>query len=446
MNNAPRALFAAAFVTTTLQCGSLAFAGSFEVQGLSPEGVAELGARAAVAEDGTAAFYNPGGLAFGSRTTLTLAPMASFSALRAQGEVLPFLSPVSVGFTASTTLPLRGPLAGRIRLGMAGSFMPDGVLRLITRAADKPFFPYYDNRTQRFVFMPAIAVRLAKWIGIGLGANVLAGVDGPAKLENGATGAPEPRIDIVARTVASAIFGLRLDMAPHSRLALVVHQSFGVPLRIETTADIGGVPLATQIETREALFDPLMVVLASSFDIDRTTLEADVTYSRWSAWRGPYLSVKSTLPGVNLESRVPQALFRDVVSLRIGASRSFALSTHADLVLRLGAGIDPTMLRTTQQGQTNLVDGDKFSFGFGSTLVLPDFLTKQMRIGFGGNGQLLSAYSQEKVVCKVTPCPETTVTGSDPSDPDNIVKNPGYPRLSASGSFWTFSLGVGFDL
>ena len=40
-------------------------AGAFEVVGFGPAGVAEVGARAARADDGTATFYNPGGLGLG---------------------------------------------------------------------------------------------------------------------------------------------------------------------------------------------------------------------------------------------------------------------------------------------------------------------------------------------------------------------------------------------
>ena len=267
-NRIPRLLLA--FVLGAAAQGpALARAGAFEVAGLGPEGVAEVGARAARADDGTAAFFNPGGLALGEGSTLSVSPLASYSALRAQGERLPLEEPFGLSFTAGGTIPFTGPLARRVRVAFAGHFMPSGALRLLAREPEKPFFPYYDNRTQRLVALPALGVRITKGLGVGLGANVLAGVRGPARLEDGATGAPEPRIDIVANTVVAGVFGARFDPTEHARFALVVRQSFGIPLQIETTANIGGVPLATSIESRQAMFDPLTVVAASSFDLER---------------------------------------------------------------------------------------------------------------------------------------------------------------------------------
>ena len=220
------------------------FASAFDVQGLGPEGVAETGARSASAEDGSAAYFNPGSLALGNGTALSVAPILSFSTFRAQDEPLSLADPFGITLTASATLPFEGPLANRIRIGFSGHFLPTTALRLLARAPDEPFYPYYDNRTQRLVALPALGIRIAKWLGVGAGANVLAGVRGPAELEKGATGAPEPRIDIAANTVLAASFGIRFDPTKRTHLALVVRQSFGIPLNIDTTADIGGVPLA----------------------------------------------------------------------------------------------------------------------------------------------------------------------------------------------------------
>ncbi|MDI3288278.1 hypothetical protein [Polyangium sp. 15x6] len=370
---------------------SRAQAGAFEVQGLGPEGVAEASARSARAEDGTAAYFNPGGLALGQGTSIGVAPIVSVSTLEAQGERLPFEEPLGIAVSASGTVPLEGPLAGRIRLGFAGHFLPTRALRLLARAGDRAFQPYYDNRTQRLVVLPSLGVRITRHLGIGAAVNVLAGVRGPARLEAGATGAPEPRIDIDANTVMAGVFGVRFDPTEGARVALVVRQAFGIPMRIETTADVGGVPLVTNIETKRAMFDPLTVVLASSFDVGRASFEIDTAWHQWSAWEGPFLSVRSTLPGVNLGSRPIGRLFRDVVSLRIASSVRFDLGKQRTLVLRAGAGGEPTMMTSAPQGRTNLVDGDKLTVGLGATLVLTNVLAKALRIGLGGNGQFVSA-------------------------------------------------------
>jgi hypothetical protein len=421
------------------------YASAFDVQGIGPESVAEVGARSASADDGAAAFLNPGSLAFGKTTTLSVAPTFSLSTLRAQNEKLPFVDPFGVTLMASATIPLEGPLKDRLRIGFSGYFLPTTALRLLARAPDQPFYPYYDNRTQRLVALPALSIRFAKWLGVGIGTNILAGVRGPAKLEQGATGAPEPRIDIAANTVVSTIVGIRVDPTERVHLALVFRQAFGIPLNIDTTATIGGVPLATNLTTPRAMFDPLTLVLASRIDLGKASVEAAVSYAQWSAWEGPYLSVQSTLPGVNLVSRLPTGLFRDTVTVRVGSNYTFNTSTKTNLVVHAGIAAEPTILSGKIQGRTNLVDGNKLTLGAGATFLVKNWYGKTLRFGLGGNGQLVSAYHQDKRTCQAVPCPESTVVGPDAADPSAGITNPGYPRLTASGALVTLSLGVGVD-
>jgi hypothetical protein len=441
-----RSFGAIAFLVAVVLEPSLARAGAFEVQGLGPAGVAEVGARSARSEDGTAAFFNPGGLALGEGTRLELSPALSVSALRAGGEGVPVEDPFGVTLAASGTVPLQGPLGGRIRVGFSGYFLPAGALRLLLREGDRPFFPYYDNRTQRLVVLPALGVRILRGLGMGVGVNVLAGVDGPARIEPGATGAPEPRIDIDARTVLAVNAGLRFDPAEHVRLALVYRQRFAIPMRIGTVAEVGGVPLTADIETRHAMFDPETFIVASSFDLGRASFEADVLWQRWSEYEGPFLAVKSTLPGVNLASRPVGDMWRDVISLRLAASVRLDVGARSEVVLRMGVGGEPTVMKSVRQGRTNLVDGNKASVGLGATLVLRELLPKTLRMGLGVGGQFVGLYAQEKVACRAQPCPAWTVVGPDGSDPGANIDNPGYPRLEGSGSLWTASFGLGVDL
>lgn len=421
------------------------YASAFDVQGVGPEGVAEANARVAASEDGSAAFLNPAGLAFGKTTSVSLAPTVSFSTLQAQDKPLPIEDPFGITLTAGATLPLQGPLAKRLRIGFSGYFLPSAALRLLARAPDQPFFPYYDNRTQRLVALPALGIRLTKWLGVGVGANILAGVRGPAKLEQGATGAPEPRIDIAANTVASGIFGIRFDPTQRVHFAVVVRQSFGIPLNIDTTANIGGIPLATNLQSPQAMFDPLTVIVGSRFELGKANIEADIAYSQWSAWAGPYLAVQSTLPGVNLVSRIPTGLFRDTMSLRVGSNYTFTTSAKTNLVLRAGLAAEPTILSGKIQGRTNLVDGDKITVGIGATFVIKVWPGKTVRVSIGGNGQFVATFQQDKRTCAALPCGESTVVGPDATAPNVGITNPGYPRLEASGSLYTVSLGVGGD-
>ncbi len=440
-----RKLFALMSPLVTLIVPRQTLANAFDVVGVGPESIAEVSTKVASAEDGSAAFLNPGGLAFGSNSSLVIAPTFAVSTLEAQDKPITNHDSLGITLTAAATVPFEGPLAQRLHIGFSGYFLPSAALRLVARAPDEPFYPYYDNRTQRLVAIPALGIRISKWLGVGLGANVLAGVQGPAKLEKGASGSPEPRIDIAANTVLSAIFGVRIDPSEQVHFGLVVRQSFGIPLNIETTADVGGIPLATTLLARQMMFDPLTIVLASRIRHGKFAIESNISYARWSNWEGPYMSVQSTLPGVNLVSRLPSGLFRDTMSFRLGSNYTLDTGVNKKFILRGGVAFEPSMMSGVLQGRTNLVDGHKFTVGAGATFVLQNWIGKALLVGIGGNSQFVSAFNQEKRVCAAVPCAENTVVGPDADNPSAGITNPGYPRLQASGAWIGLSLGVGVE-
>lgn len=390
--------------------GGPAQASPLSVHGLGPAGVAEVGARAARADDGSAGFYNPGGLGMGRGVRLELAPTLGASGLSAGGRDLPLADPFGIAFSLDATVPLTGALRDRIRFGFAGYAPPAAALRLIARSAEEPLDPYFDNRTQRLVLLPAIGVRVTRSLAVGAGVDVLGGVSGPADVRPGATGAPEPRIDVEATTVAAVRAGVRLDLSPALRLALVYRQRFSIPARVTSVAEVGGVPLDVDVNVREALFDPDTFVLATSFELGRTSLELDAYYARWSAYAGPTVQTAVTLPGVNLGSTPEPALFRDIAGLRAAATHEFELGERAALTARAGAGLEPSILNGARQLRTHLVDGDKVLGGAGATLRLRGVVGEALQLGVGVNA-----------------------TGVLPSQ-------------GAKGIFWSGSLGIGVDL
>jgi hypothetical protein len=443
----PRRLAAAlAAAGVALLSPAKARASALDVHGFGPAGVAEINARSARADDGTAAFYNPGGLGKGSGYRVEITATGGISALAAQDKALPLESPFGIALALDATIPLGEPIGDRIRFGFGGYFLPSSALRLIARRTDEPLFPYFDNRTQRLVLIPALAVRITGALSIGAAVNVLGGVIGSADVRPGASGAAEPRIEVEASTRAAVNLGARFDPAPGVRLGLTYRQRFSVPARVATTALIGGVPLDVDIDVREALFDPGTVVVGSSFDWGRATFEIDASYSAWSSYEGPFVKVDAELPGVRIGSDPVPALFRDTVSLRGAATYRVDLGRRAELTARAGAGFEPSMMTNAQQGRTNLADGDKAFFGLGATLELREILPKTFRIGVGASGQIVAGYEQAKRACAGQPCPINSVAGPDAADPGAGISNPGYPALRAGGSLWSLSLGLGVDL
>ncbi|MFO0761676.1 MAG: hypothetical protein U0359_34860 [Byssovorax sp.] len=449
-----------AIVATGALAGLLAIpaearAGAFELFGFGPEGAAQISARSARAEGPSAAFDNPAGLAFGSGTQLALAPTFGVSALSAQGQVKPLADPLGATLGLTLPLPIDASFARRIRLGL-GAYFPTTVLRFIAHPGTEPFFPYYDNRSQRIVVLPALAVKITGRLALGAALNVLGGVTGPATVLPGASGAPESRIALSATTTAAVHVGLRFDPTERVHLALVFRQRFALPAAVSTRADVAGVPIDVDVSTASALYDPLTVVLGSRVDLGASTFELDASYVRWSDWEGPFAAVQASLPGVSLGSTLRAHPGRDVVSLRASATHRITLGSKADLELSGGAGAEPSMLASAPQGRTNMVDGDKLLFGLGASIVLREPFASTMdhapatvralRFGAGAGAQVLLPYAEDKRVCQRYPCPADTIAGSDPDHPGAGIDNPGFPRLTGGGSFWSISVGLGAEL
>jgi len=436
----------AAALASVLGLASAAHAGAFDVEGFGPEGVAESNARAARADDGTAAFYNPGGLGLGRGVRVSLAPTLGVSRLSAQGKTLPLADPFGIALAFDATIPFEGPLKDRIRIGFAGYLPPTAALHLIAHPSDQPFFPYYDNRTQRLLLVPALAVRILDGLALGVGFNVLGGVSGPASVTTGASGAPEPRLDLDAATAVAVNAGVRFDPVPGLRLGFAFRQRFSAPAVVDSTAEIAGIPLSISVATRSALFDPTTLVAAASVDLGHAAVELDATYAVWSAYQGPWVTVHATLPGVDVGSALPADVARDVVSLRGAGTYRFDVGARSELVVRASGGFEPTMLKSGQQGTTNLVDGDKLLAGLGATFALRGFLPATLRAGLGASVQRVFPSTQTKKVCALSPCGADTVAGPDAARPDQGITNPGYPKLTGGGAFWSISLGLGVDL
>ena len=436
----------------TAGCALLTAAGAsantFDVFGFGAEGVADASARVARAEDGTATYYNPGGLALGRRYSVSGGPMLHLSLLETQGEDRPFDEPLGATFAFDADIPLEGPLADRLRFGFGAFFLSDKVLSFRTREQTDPAFPYYDNRIERIVVLPALGIRITDWLGVGVAANALAGVSGPTEVYDGASGGLETRVDQEATTQASAITGVGVRPSEAWRFGFTYRQQFSSENRIRATSNVGGVPLIVDGEIRQSFFSPHSFVLGAAFaPSERIELELDVGYFRWSEWNGPLVSIDAELPGVILRSREIPDLWRDTWTVRGAAGYRLGLGGRDDVTLRVGGGFEPSIHRDIQQGQTNLIDGDKVIASAGSTFAFRGESDGAVRIGIGIQTHLLSSYSQDKKVC-TTPgaCGLDTVFGDDGDNPGDNVENPGFPTLEGSGSVWGMAITVGVDL
>ena len=420
-----------------------------EVFGFGSEQAALVGAVAARVNDFSSAFYNPAGL------TGVRAPEASFGVLgfgsllsidQQQHRRQPIAEPIGIVIGAAAPLPLRSFLRDRLFFGIGLYVVPDAVVRVIAHAPDEPFFPYYDNRTQRLVVLPSLAVRIGGGFSAGLALNYLAGLDGKVTATEGLTRAIEPRVDEHIFATARVNLGARWQ-SPRERVAVALcyRQRFSVPFRTVAQNRVAGQPLDLSIEA-EGLFTPDELVGGTAVRVlPWLRLSADLTVSLWSGWRGPYVTVVSNLPIVGSLSAPPPVLgYRDVVSLRLGGEAERVLSPSWRLLVRAGYGFETSPLPAEQPGVTNLLDGPKHFFGLGAGV----------RVARGGVRMRIDAHGQLHVMQAVTLTKQIAPPGTrqdpatalrderpdDPNHPETLgvqVSNPGYPSITGGGAVWS---------
>jgi long-chain fatty acid transport protein len=432
-----------------------AHASTPDVFGLGSRSTALAGAVTAQADDFSACYYNPAGLALaGDEYELSIGISAYDSSLSIQGQGVSITDPIGIDVGLRAPLPLGGPLAGRLFFGAALHSLPGQILRVLAHRPGDAFFPYYDNRTQRLVVLPALAARILPQLVVGIGFDFLAGLDGKVEAQTGATRTIEPRLDQHVESTVRLHAGLRWQARPSLALGLAFRQGFAVPFRIDTSNQIAGQSIDINIDA-QGLFTPDELWAGAALRLSEALrVSLDVGWLRWSDWRGPYVAVTSQLPiAGTLDVPPPDLRYQDIVTVRAGLEWQVAGVTAAQVVLRAGAGYEPSPV-PDQPGVTNLVDGDKLILAGGAGVVLSRLLPLPVRIDAHLMAHRVSDRTYVKRVFPIgdTSCPlANPVCGlhdevrDNPSTPASLgtqISNVGYPSLSGGGTVWQAGLTV----
>jgi hypothetical protein len=342
-----------------------------DVFGLGSAAVGAGDAAVAEATDFAACHYNPAGLARASRPSLSVGYALADSRLRADGRTLEIDHPggLLLGFSLPVALPL--DWLPQVALGLALYAPPDVVVAVRGRPADEPSFPYYADRLQRWLVLPALALRFPGGLTAGAAVDFFAGIRGPVAAAEGPTGAIEGRTQEEMFGTATPLVGLRWDPSAWLSVGLVYRAEFAAPVSTVSSVDAGGASLRLDASA-VALYRPDTVVLGAALRGDSWRAEADLSWERWSAFAGPYFSVEASLLGIDVSPAAPRPHFRDAFGLRVGGEWRWR-ALPLEVALRGGYGFEPGLLPDGSAG-TALLDGDKHvvSAGLGLVLRLPD--------------------------------------------------------------------------
>ena len=455
MPSAPR-WSALALVGCALLSAREARASVPDVFGLGSEESAVAGASVARVHDFSSVHYNPAGLTLARRPEVSLGLGGFISFLHIDGSTRrtqPLTDPLLVSIGAATPVPFGGVLADRIYIGIALGLVPGTLVRVISHTPEQPFYPYYDNRTQRLLVEPGLALRLPAGVSVGVAFNYLAGLGGRVAAAEGATRTLEARVDEQIYSHLAVNAGVRWQATRALAVGVTYRQAFSVPFRTLSRNQVAGEPIDLDVDA-DGLYTPHELVAGAAYKLPfRVTASLDVQWSKWSDYRGPFVTVSSALPLVGaIDARPPQVAYHDTVGVRGGLEWTAVEKRFSALILRGGYAFESQAVTADQPGVTNLLDGNKHRLALGGGLRF-DLLGATVRADIHGQLDIVQPETLTKKVAQPgdKPDPSKALADEVPDDPQKPstlgtqISNPGWPSISGSGVIWAlgFTLTVG---
>ncbi|MFN3202271.1 MAG: OmpP1/FadL family transporter [Bradymonadia bacterium] len=373
-----------------LLCATPAQASVLEIFGFSARGTAMGSAQTAAANDYTATFYNPAALTVPKRVIVgagvvgmlpRLTVDRDFSQIN-QRDIEASYPGDAGGFTLGALFPLGGLIDNRVAVGV-GVYVPTlALVRGEGVDSQRPQFYRYENLPDKYVLLTSVAFEFTDWISIGIGAQVLAQLNGAVLAQidvpNGRVNSRQ--IEVELRPTAAPVAGVHVR--PTSNL------SFGLSWRGNVQLDYG-LPAEIQLEELlsldlqlggTVLYHPDIVTLGAAWQISDDWLTSlDVSYAWWSGAPDPSprlaLDISGTLvDGLGLEERLDggsgnpiDLSFKDVPQVRLGVEH-----TPIDaLAIRAGYSWRPTPA-PIPSGAFNYIDTDAHIVSLGLGVVFQD--------------------------------------------------------------------------
>ena len=335
-------------------------ANPLEVLGLTSRHAAQANAGVASADDAAALYYDPAGLVASPGKDLSLGTIGAYSKL----DDAQLHDRLGIQLAMRAPLPLVGPLAKRIVVGIALHLLPHDIARIVSPAPDQPFYPVFSDRLSRIVVLPGAAIRLTDRVAVGAAVDILAGLSGPIVAGEGATRAVDARVDERVGTIARLVAGATVQASERLRVGAVYRQKFEVPFHTTAMTLVAGEPIDLDVSA-SGLFTPHELVAGVGYARPGLVASLDLGWQLWSGYPGPFVKVDSTLPLVGaVPGQAPAVAFTDTYAVRAGIETR---RNDDGLVLRGGYAFETSGVPdlAAQMG-TKLLDGPHHTFAAGA--------------------------------------------------------------------------------
>lgn len=397
--------------------------------GYTAKGLSLGGAMTAVASSFDATYYNPAGLARVNGVELGVGLSMRRTFLTARHSVddassggLARAETERGGTGGELDLGLAAPIplgAGLERVLFAGAsvMLPGTTLYAIReRPIEQPVFPFLEERNDRLVLNLALAARW-QWVLFGAGVSFLPKVAGRVDVDfTDGAGQNTTFVDVgtsLAPTVGVALLpldGLSLGLTWRGENRL----DLSMPVSVVISEKITAIDLSVTSVDHST---PHELALGAAWQGHGWMVTGDVTYALYHRFRASFPDVVLFSSSGDLTSASPPVDFHDTWAVRLGGE----LRVAPGLDVRAGASWVQSPV-PAQQGQTNLLDGDRFGGSLGAGLDLAELGGPPLTVDAAVAGGGFAPNRDAKTVFDAA--------------------NPGYPWMEGQGAYVLGALSV----
>ncbi|MFO0746163.1 MAG: hypothetical protein U1F43_10880 [Myxococcota bacterium] len=268
----------------------------FDTFGFSARAVGRANAMVALGADYDAAYYNPANILSRKRFHLGLgfdlvAPDLYVNAV--SGDLDPILPDSNLGLHLGMSTPISGVFGNKLGFGFAFFHPLTTGTNVSSVDPSVPWFYRYQALPDKLILAAGMAAEPLPWLRLGLGAQVLAALDGRVDAALSLAEGRFLREDIDVDVVPTAGFTAGLALGPFDlgasqlRLGATFRQSLELDYRLPVTVDIAEVGVLSVLVEGTSLYTPSQLAFGIGWESAPApepgiSLEAGLTWELWS--------------------------------------------------------------------------------------------------------------------------------------------------------------------
>ena len=383
------------FTLSAMLCGlaAAAHANPLDAFGFGARGIALGGAMTALANDYSANYYNPAGLASDDKLRLEFGYIYVDPRLRINGGD----QNVDRSYGVQGGLVMPGRIFGRNVAFSVALFLPaERISRIRALPQQQPRWVLYDNNPQRLVITTSVGFEVVPNLMLGVGLSYLSDtrgtldMSGLVSIQDSEQTSLFSAVDVDLSAVRYPSAGLLWTPGEHARIGIGFRERFSLDLDlgVNVGGDVaplfpGEPPLVIDaafnlLTTNTNLFSPRQLSAGFAWDGGRWLAVVDLTWAQWSQFDPPVSTIDIDLQLDPLDFVIPPGEtiidpdFHDILITRVGGEFDVVDTTHFGLTARAGYFWEPSPV-PDQTGRTNYIDNDKHGGSLGLGFRFSEF-------------------------------------------------------------------------